>query len=82
MKLIVAGQDAVTPGEFTELALGFGIDAELFTGSETESPEQRRIRLDAAWDILRDLDPPAARFASALMRTAARRRALTWKAAA
>ncbi|MFF2659452.1 hypothetical protein ACFVUH_19070 [Kitasatospora sp. NPDC058032] len=82
MKLIVAGQDAATPGEFAELALGFGIDAELFTGSETESPEEMRARLDAARDILRDLDPPAARFASALMRKAERRRALTWRAAA
>ncbi|WP_327073845.1 hypothetical protein OG196_23455 [Kitasatospora purpeofusca] len=82
MKLIVAGQDAVTPGEFAELAFGFGIDAELFLGPEDESPTERLVRLDAARDILRDLDPPAARFASALMRTAERRRAQTWKAAA
>ncbi|MFE7526163.1 hypothetical protein ACFU7Y_10615 [Kitasatospora sp. NPDC057542] len=82
MKLIVAGQDAVTPDEFAELALGVGIDAELFTGSEDETAEDRRVRLDAARDILRDLDGPTARFASALMRTAERRRVLTWKAAA
>ncbi|AUY50977.1 hypothetical protein [Streptomyces sp. CB01881] len=82
MKLIVAGQDAATPDEFAELAFGFGIDAELFTGTETETTEERRARLDAARDILRDLDPPAARFASALMRTAERRRVQTWRAAA
>ncbi|MER6302223.1 hypothetical protein ABT247_22050 [Kitasatospora sp. NPDC001539] len=82
MKLIVAGQDAATPDEFAELALGVGVDAELFTGSEDESAEERRVRLDAARDILRDLDGPSARFASALMRTADRRRVLTWKAAA
>ncbi|MFJ1932689.1 hypothetical protein ACIOGZ_08450 [Kitasatospora sp. NPDC088160] len=82
MKLIVAGQDAMTPAEFAELALGFGVDAELFTGSGTESAEERLARLDAARDILRDLPAPAARFASALMRTAERSRVLTWKAAA
>ncbi|MFF2076356.1 hypothetical protein ACFVXG_16545 [Kitasatospora sp. NPDC058162] len=82
MKLIVAGQDAATPDEFAELALGVGVDAELFTGSEDETAEDRRARLDAAREILRDLDGPAARFASALMRKAERRRVLTWKAAA
>ncbi|MFI9327804.1 hypothetical protein ACIGZJ_09690 [Kitasatospora sp. NPDC052868] len=82
MKLIVAGQDAVTQDEFAELAFGFGVDAELFTGTEDESPIERLARLDAARDILRDLDPPAARFASGLMRTAERRRVQTWKAAA
>ncbi|MFJ7278151.1 hypothetical protein [Kitasatospora sp. NPDC098663] len=82
MKLIVAGQDATTAAEFAELALGFGVDAELFTGSVDESAEERLARLDAARDILRDLPAPAASFASALMRTAERRRVLTWKAAA
>ncbi|MFE2412469.1 hypothetical protein ACFXDE_29385 [Kitasatospora sp. NPDC059408] len=82
MKLIVAGQDALTPDEFRELAFGFGIDAELFAGVEGESAEDRRARLDVAREILRDLDRPAARFASGLMRTAERRRVLTWKAAA
>ncbi|MFE2721333.1 hypothetical protein [Kitasatospora sp. NPDC059327] len=80
MKLIVAGQDALSLTEFAELA--FGIDAELFTGTDDESPIDRLARLDAARDILRDLDPQAARFASALMRTAERRRAQAWKAAA
>ncbi|MFJ9772720.1 hypothetical protein ACIRVF_16005 [Kitasatospora sp. NPDC101157] len=82
MKLIVAGQEAATPDEFAELAFGYGIDAELFTGTEDETAEDRRVRLDVAREILRDLDGPAARFASALMRTAERRRVLTWKAAA
>ncbi|MEU6967358.1 hypothetical protein AB0A71_06385 [Kitasatospora aureofaciens] len=82
MKLIVAGQEAATPDEFAELAFGYGIDAELFTGTEDETAEDRRARLDVAREILRDLDGPAARFASALMRTAERRRVLTWKAAA
>ncbi|MGW3042468.1 hypothetical protein ACWC9T_21075 [Kitasatospora sp. NPDC001159] len=82
MKLIVAGQDAATPTEFVELALGLGVNAELFAGTEDETPEDRRARLDAAREILRDLDGPAARFASSLMRTAERRRVLTWKAAA
>ncbi|MFJ2191116.1 hypothetical protein ACIOJE_24830 [Kitasatospora sp. NPDC087861] len=82
MKLIVAGQDAATPDEFAELALGFGIDAELFTGTEDETPEDRRARLDVAQAVLRDLDGPAARFASSLMHTAGRCRVRTWKAAA
>lgn len=82
MKLIVAGQEAMTRAEFAELAFGFGIDAELFTGAEDESAEDRRARLDVAREILRDLDGPAARFASSLMRTAERRRVQAWKAAA
>ncbi|MFD7901055.1 hypothetical protein ACFV4G_02315 [Kitasatospora sp. NPDC059747] len=82
MKLIVAGQDAATPDEFAELAFGFGVDAELFAGVEGESAEQQRARLDVAQEVLRDLEGPAARFASALMRKAERRRVLTWKAAA
>lgn len=82
MKLIVAGQEAMTPAEFAELAFGYGIDAELFTGTEDETAEDRRARLDVAREILRDLDGPAARFASALMRTAERRRVQAWKVAA
>ncbi|MFF2951786.1 hypothetical protein ACFVVU_10665 [Kitasatospora sp. NPDC057965] len=88
MRLIVAGQEAATPEEFAELAFGtgadygFGVDTELFDGSADCSAEDRLIRLDVARAVLRDLDPPAARFASALMRTAERRRALTWRAAA
>ncbi|MFF1793995.1 hypothetical protein ACFVXQ_07140 [Kitasatospora sp. NPDC058263] len=82
MKLIVAGQQAMTLAEFAELAIGIGIDAELFIGPEDESPLERLARLDAAQDILRDLAPPTARFASALMRTAERSRARTWKVAA
>ncbi|MFJ9605457.1 hypothetical protein ACIRS1_03775 [Kitasatospora sp. NPDC101176] len=82
MKLIVAGQDAATPDEFAELAFGFGVDADLFAGVEGESADERRARLDVAQEVLRDLDGPAARFASGLMRTAERRRVLTWRAAA
>ncbi|MFF2075386.1 hypothetical protein ACFVXG_11625 [Kitasatospora sp. NPDC058162] len=88
MKLIVAGHKAATPEEFAELAFGtgadfgFGVDTELFDGTTDTSAEDRRARLDAAREILRDLPAPAARFASALMRTAERRWVLTWKAAA
>ncbi|MEV7182680.1 hypothetical protein [Kitasatospora sp. NPDC093102] len=88
MKLIVAGQEAATPEEFAELAFGtgadfgFGVDTELFDGSADTTDEDRIVRLDVARAVLRDLDGPAARFASALMRTAERRRVLTWKAAA
>ncbi|MFJ8624261.1 hypothetical protein ACIRD3_15630 [Kitasatospora sp. NPDC093550] len=88
MKLIVAGQQAATPEEFAELAFGtgadfgFGVDTELFDGTTDSSDEDRLIRLDVARAALRDLPAPAARFASALMRTAERRRVLTWKAAA
>ncbi|MEV0191872.1 hypothetical protein AB0I39_25470 [Kitasatospora purpeofusca] len=88
MKLIVAGQEAATPEEFAELAFGtgadygFGVDTELFDGTADSTAEDRVIRLDVARAVLRDLDPLAARFASALMRTAERRRVLTWRAAA
>nr|BFD92234.1 hypothetical protein KitaXyl93_35940 [Kitasatospora sp. Xyl93] len=82
MNLIVAGQRAMTRAEFAELAFGFGIDAELFTGTEDETAEDQLARLDVAREVLRDLDPPAARFASALMRNAERRRVQAWKAAA
>ncbi|MGW3179677.1 hypothetical protein ACWDD9_10470 [Kitasatospora sp. NPDC001119] len=82
MKLYVGDQEALTPLEFAELALGVGIDVELFIGTEDETAEDRLVRLDAARDILRDLDGPAAGFGSALMYTAERYRARTWKAAA
>ncbi|MFF7994192.1 hypothetical protein ACFZDG_30980 [Kitasatospora xanthocidica] len=82
MKLYVGGQEALTPREFAELALGIGIDVELFAGGEDETAEEQAARLDAARDILRDLDGPAAAFGSALMHTAERSRARTWKAAA
>ncbi|MEU6967389.1 hypothetical protein AB0A71_06565 [Kitasatospora aureofaciens] len=82
MKLYVGDQEALTPLEFAELAFGYGIDAELFTGVEDESAEDRLVRLDVAREVLRDLPAPAARFASALMRTAERRRVQAWKVAA
>jgi len=79
MKLIVAGQEAATASEFAELALG--IDVELFAGSLGESAISRRARLAVAREVLRDLGPEQAKYAKALMRTAARRRLLTWRAA-
>ncbi|MFJ2868810.1 hypothetical protein [Kitasatospora sp. NPDC087314] len=82
MKLYVGGQEALSPLEFAELAFGVGIDIELFVGSEDESAEDRAVRLDAARDILRDLDGPAAGFGTALMHTAERCRMRPWKAAA
>jgi hypothetical protein len=82
MRLIVAGHEACTPDEFTELALGFGLDAELFTGTPDESPLERQARLDARREIVRDLDPTARKFADRLLRSADRVRALTWRAAA
>ncbi|MEY9944727.1 hypothetical protein [Kitasatospora sp. GAS1066B] len=81
MRLIVAGHEACTAREFTELALG--VDTELFTGTDEEPAEERLARLAAARDVLPDLRPDEARYARSLMRTAAqRRRVLTWKAAA
>ncbi|RAJ42822.1 hypothetical protein K353_02499 [Kitasatospora sp. SolWspMP-SS2h] len=80
MRLIVAGQEAVTASEFAELA--FGIDVELFTGADDETAADTVVRLDVARDVLRDLAPEPARYASALMRTAERNRTLVWKAAA
>ncbi|MFE0459581.1 hypothetical protein ACFW1A_10005 [Kitasatospora sp. NPDC058965] len=68
MKSIVAGQRAVSALEFTELALG--VDVELFAGVPGESEIGRAARLDAARDILADLDqedPQAAEFARALL---------------
>ncbi len=79
MKLIVAGQEAATASEFAELALG--IDVELFTGTFGESALSRRARLAVANEVLRDLAPESAKYAKALMRTADRRRLLTWRAA-
>ncbi|MFF7634251.1 hypothetical protein ACFZB9_14010 [Kitasatospora sp. NPDC008050] len=80
MRLIVAGQEACTPREFAELA--YGIDTELFTGTVGESALSRQARLAVAHEVMHDLDPEAARYARSLLRTAARRRVLTWKAAA
>ncbi|MBK3564531.1 hypothetical protein [Streptomyces sp. MBT62] len=72
MKCIVAGHEAVTAGEFAELA--FGIDQELFTGPAAESVKERRARLDVAREVLaelRELDPEAAAYAKTLLRTSA-----------
>ncbi|GAA4846311.1 hypothetical protein [Kitasatospora terrestris] len=78
MRLIVAGQEAVSASEFAELA--FGIDVELFAGTVGESATDKVVRLDVARDVLRDPEP--ARYAKGLMRSAGRRRIESWKAAA
>ncbi|MEU2059411.1 hypothetical protein [Streptomyces sp. NPDC013455] len=52
MKYIVAGHEAVTDAEFTELALGTPV--ELWLGVKGETAEERAARLDAARDILSD----------------------------
>jgi hypothetical protein len=71
MKCIVAGHEAVTAAEFTELALG--IDLELFAGpAAAESAEDRAARLDVAREVLAELresDPQTAAYAASLLRT-------------
>lgn len=70
MKYIVAGQEVITVKDFAELA--FGIDLELFTGSAAETDDDRRVRLDVARAVLAELrqsDPEAAAYATALLRT-------------
>ncbi|NEB75303.1 hypothetical protein G3I40_08670 [Streptomyces sp. SID14478] len=71
MKFIVAGHEAVTASEFTELALG--IDLELFTGpAGGESERERAARLDVAREVLAELHlsaPELAEFAESLLRT-------------
>lgn len=55
LRAYIGGQEAATPDEFVELALG--TPAELWLGpDEGESDEERAARLDAARDILAD-DP-------------------------
>ncbi|MFM9495495.1 hypothetical protein ACKI1Q_17975 [Streptomyces galilaeus] len=71
MKCIVAGHEAVTAAEFTELALG--IDPELFAGPAVrETDEDRAARLDVAREVLAELresDPQTAAYAASLLRT-------------
>ncbi|MFE4514198.1 hypothetical protein ACFRMQ_08395 [Kitasatospora sp. NPDC056783] len=73
MKSIVAGQMALTPEEFAELALGLAVDSEftrLFTGMPGETEVEREARMDAADDILADLrreDPELAAYAERLL---------------
>ncbi|QEU92867.1 hypothetical protein [Streptomyces kanamyceticus] len=77
MKCIVAGHIAVTAKEFAELALGFaeraaGFDPELFTGTAEESAKDRAARLAVAREVvkeLREVDPVAAAYAHALLKT-------------
>jgi hypothetical protein len=55
------------------LGAALGVDFELFTGVPDESSAERSARLDAAVDVLADLerdDPAAALVALELMRTA------------
>ncbi|MFD7403003.1 hypothetical protein ACFV7R_10085 [Streptomyces sp. NPDC059866] len=68
MKCIVAGHQAVTEAEFTELALGTPV--ELWLGVEGETDEERAARLDAARDIL--ADPEYRSLPDDLIRLAAR----------
>ncbi|MFD8483197.1 hypothetical protein [Kitasatospora sp. NPDC059673] len=83
MKTIVAGQEALGAEELRELALGVGVDAELFAGVPGESPEEERARLDVAREVERELDLAARGVARRLMRAGAeRRRVLAWKAVA
>ncbi|MEV7926474.1 hypothetical protein [Kitasatospora sp. NPDC088779] len=71
MKSIVAGQMALTPDEFAELALGVDSDfTRLFTGVPGESETERNARMDAADDVLADLrreDPELAAYAERLL---------------
>lgn len=73
VRTIVNGRLAVTNFEFTELALG--VDAELFTGVDGESGEERAARVDAAHDILTALwreDRELAAYAAQLLGEAPR----------
>jgi hypothetical protein len=74
VRIIVAGQRAVSTDEFTELALG--IDAELFSGVADESGPARLARLSVAREVLAELsqqDPKDARFVRSLMSRSTRR---------
>ncbi|MCX4989493.1 MULTISPECIES: hypothetical protein [unclassified Streptomyces] len=52
MRTYIGRQQAISPEDFAELALGTPI--ELWLGVEGESDEERAARLDAARDILAD----------------------------
>lgn len=52
MRTYVGRQQAISPEDFAELALGTPV--ELWLGVEGESDEERAARLDAARDILTD----------------------------
>ncbi|WP_042365985.1 hypothetical protein [Streptacidiphilus neutrinimicus] len=70
MKTFVAGREALTATEFASLALGF--DVELFAGLPGESALARAARLDAAAELLAELereDPIAAAYAAELLGT-------------
>ncbi|TDU05218.1 hypothetical protein EDD99_3723 [Streptomyces sp. 846.5] len=70
MRTFVAGHEALTAAEFASLALGF--DVELFAGAPGESTMDKAARLDAAADLLTELeqqDPTAAAYAAHLLST-------------
>ncbi|MGW7610312.1 hypothetical protein ACWGKW_24135 [Streptomyces sp. NPDC054766] len=52
MRTYIGRQQAISPEDFAELALGTPV--ELWLGVEGESDEERAARLDAACDILAD----------------------------
>ncbi|MEV1085405.1 hypothetical protein AB0I98_45530 [Streptomyces sp. NPDC050211] len=52
MRSYIGRQQAISPADFAELALGTPV--ELWLGVEGESEQERAARLDAARDILAD----------------------------
>jgi hypothetical protein len=71
VRTFIAGHEAVTSTDFASLALG--VDFELFAGVPGESAAEHAARLDAAADVLADLelnDPTTALLAAELMRLA------------
>ncbi|MGW4894424.1 hypothetical protein ACWEQL_19450 [Kitasatospora sp. NPDC004240] len=75
MKLIVAGQRAVSALEYAELALGVDSDpfGALFGGVAGESAQEWAARTDVAREVLAELyevDPESAEVAAELLRTA------------
>ncbi|WP_404869161.1 hypothetical protein ACI1MP_20015 [Kitasatospora griseola] len=83
MELIVAGQTALGAEELKELALGVGVDPDLFAGVPGESADEERARLDVAREVERELDLAVRGVARRLIRAGAERPlALAWKAAA
>ncbi|MFF8943090.1 hypothetical protein ACF1A5_12625 [Streptomyces sp. NPDC014864] len=54
MRTYIGHQQAVSAEDFVELALGTPV--ELWLGAEGETEEERAARLDAARDILADLE--------------------------
>ncbi|MDT0270037.1 hypothetical protein RM844_27530 [Streptomyces sp. DSM 44915] len=59
MKQFIGDQKIATDDELVELALGFGVDPELWLGPDTETNAERAARLTAAADMLAE-DPSLA----------------------